>query len=128
MHESILTAVRRWLPRHVPWNKNRIPGRRTAAVLLPHPGSGCPGVLGVRVEKLYSPDEEAAHRRRERDLENRRSDDHVFSDETRDPPSCSWFYNESYGAIVVFLEKSRESVEIPHGRITLQAVTVPHMC
>lgn len=88
VHESIPAAVRRrtrrWLPRRVPWNKNRTPGQKptTTVSRATHPGSG----RRVCVWRNYIRDAER-YIGAKRDLENRRSESR-FSDETRDPLLC----------------------------------------
>lgn len=85
VHESIPAAVRRWLSRRVPWNKNRTPGQKptmmTAVLRIPVE------VVEVANARRVCPKELYPRRRREvyigaaRDLENRRSESR-FSGQT----------------------------------------------
>jgi len=88
---------------HVPWSKNRtgdlVPQVRPTTIKMRS--------AEVRMEELYSPDEEETHdrRRSKENLENRRSDSR-FS--TESGHVARRFYNENY-VRHVFLEKSRRA-------------------
>lgn len=92
VHESIPAAVRRrtrrWLPRRAfPGIKTglRSPGQKPTTAALCIPVAAVERCIRpwCASEKLYLLDEEETHRRRTRDLENRRSES-GFSDETRE--------------------------------------------
>lgn len=92
VHESIPAAVRRrtrrWLPRRVPWNKNRTPGQKPTTTAVLRIPVAAVEIRSARLsEGIISETKERGGILVPRETWKNRRSESRFSDETRDPSS-----------------------------------------